>query len=99
MALKVLESNEDFVREMKADSLLIWFTATWCIPCRQITPALDEVAQKRDVLKIDIDKFPELATQYTVMSIPTLIDFKHGEQTVKSIGVKPKAAILRDFAV
>lgn len=84
----VLESNK---------TVLLDFWATWCGPCRMIAPILEEIAEERTdvkVCKIDVDEEQELAIQYGVSSIPTLLVFKNGTVVNKSIGAVPKAAIL-----
>jgi thioredoxin 1 len=77
--------------------VLLDFWASWCGPCRMLSPLVDEVAEERTdirVGKVNIDEQPELAVQYGVMSIPTLMVFKNGEVVNTSVGVIPKAKIL-----
>ncbi|MEG0752136.1 MAG: thioredoxin [Oscillospiraceae bacterium] len=77
--------------------VLLDFWATWCGPCRQLSPVVDEIANERTdvkVGKVNVDEQGELAQKFGVMSIPTLIVLKGGEIAEKSVGVKPKAAIL-----
>jgi thioredoxin 1 len=77
--------------------VLVDFWASWCGPCRMLSPLVDEVAEERTdihVGKINIDEQPELAIQFGVMSIPTLKVFKNGEVANTSVGVIPKAKIL-----
>ena len=74
--------------------VLVDFFAQWCGPCKMLMPIVEEVAKDFKVCKIDIDENQELAIQYRVMSVPTLIVFKNGEVTAKNIGVISKDAIL-----
>ena len=96
-AIKV--NNHNFENEvMNSDKkVLIDFFASWCGPCRMVSPIIDEIADERDdvaVLKINVDDEPELAGAYGVYSIPTLVFLKNGEVISKSSGYKPKAQIL-----
>jgi len=81
--------------------VLVDFWADWCGPCKMIAPILEEIAQEQpgiQVAKVDVDKNPELAAQFNVMSIPTLLLIKDGEIKKKFVGAKPKAALLADLA-
>lgn len=84
---------------MKSDKpVLIDFFATWCGPCRMVSPIVDEIAAERDdikVCKVDVDEQPQLASQYGVMSIPTLVVVKDGKVAAQNIGAIPKDGILK----
>ena len=77
--------------------VLVDFFATWCGPCRMVGPVLDEIARENPeikVVKINVDEESELASQYRVMSIPTMLVMKGGQVVSQSVGAKPKGAIL-----
>ena len=80
--------------------VLVDFWASWCGPCRMLSPIVDQIAEERTdikVCKVNVDEQEELAMRFGIMSIPTLIVFKNGEVTKKTMGVQPKAAILGLF--
>lgn len=94
---KVLTITKDnFQTEIldAAEPALIDYWAPWCSPCRMIAPIVDEVAQefegKIKVGKVNVDENKEIATEYGVMSIPTLIVFKGGKAVDRVVGFKPK---------
>lgn len=77
--------------------VLIDFWAAWCGPCRMVAPVIDSIAEDAQgfkVGKVNVDEQPELAAQYGVMSIPTLIVIKDGEVADKTIGAVSKESIL-----
>ena len=78
--------------------VLLDFWATWCGPCRMVSPIVDEIAGESDgsykVGKINVDEQPELASAFRVMSIPTLVVMKDGKVYKSSVGMQPKASIL-----
>ena len=77
--------------------VLLDFWATWCGPCRMVSPIVDEIADERSdikVGKINVDEGPELAGQFNVMSIPTLIVIKNGKIANQAVGARPKDQIL-----
>ena len=77
--------------------VLLDFWASWCGPCRMVSPIVDEIAAERGdikVGKVNVDEQPELAAQFGVMSIPTLVLMKNGKLANKTLGAKPKAQIL-----
>ena len=80
--------------------VLIDFFATWCGPCKMVSPVVDEIAGERPdikVCKLDVDKNLDLARTFQVMSVPTLVAMKNGEIINKIVGAMPKAQILNMF--
>ena len=77
--------------------VLLDFWASWCGPCRMVSPIVDEIAAERNdikVGKVNVDEQPELAGQFGVMSIPTLVVMKGGKVVNQMVGARPKAQIL-----
>ena len=79
--------------------VLVDFWADWCMPCKMIAPALDELARDLDgklkVGKVNVDQQPDLATQYGIVSIPTLMVFHKGEMVKQHIGLAPKHVLAK----
>ena len=91
-------SQSNFTEEvMNSDKpVLIDFWAPWCGPCRMVSPIVDEIAEEHSdvkVCKINVDDEPELARQFGIMSIPTLIVIKDGEIAEKAVGMRSKKDI------
>lgn len=77
--------------------VLLDFWASWCGPCRMVSPTIDEIANERNdikVGKVNVDEQPELASAFQVMSIPTLVVMKGGKVVNRTMGAQPKAQIL-----
>jgi len=98
MALNKVNSNTFKAQVLEnTKPVLVDFYADWCGPCKMLTPVIEQIAAESsefDVYKLNVDEAPELAAQYGVMSIPTLIVFKGGEVAAKTIGVQSKQTIL-----
>ena len=78
-------------------TVLLDFWASWCAPCRMVVPIIEEIAGERPdikVGKINVDEQPELASEFSIMSIPTLVVMKNGKIVQQVSGVRPKNAIL-----
>jgi thioredoxin 1 len=82
---------------LEADQpVLVDFWAPWCGPCRVVAPVLEEIAGERDdlrIVKLNTDENPQTAGSYGIMSIPTMILFKHGQPVKQIVGAKPKRAL------
>ena len=92
-------TKDNFQAEvLNADkTVLVDFWASWCGPCRMLSPVVDEIAAEHPelkVCKVNVDDEPELAGQFGVMSIPTLLVFKDGKLANQSVGVRPKDFIV-----
>ena len=92
-------TEENFAKEvLEADRpVLLDFWAAWCGPCQMVSPVIDEIADENPQIKvgkINVDEQPELAGQFDVMSIPTLLVIKDGKAVKKTVGARPKEAIL-----
>jgi len=99
-AIKVNKDN--FVDLKSADKpVLVDFYAEWCGPCRMVSPIVDEIADEHPeylVGKVNVDGEPELAREFSVVSIPTLVIIKGGREVGRIVGARPKAAILDQLA-
>lgn len=100
--MRVTELNKDnFEKEvMEANvPVLIDFWASWCGPCRMMSPLIDQIAEemgdKLKVCKVNVDENHELAEKYEIMTIPAFIVMKNGAETGRTIGVQPKEDILK----
>ena len=93
-------TNANFKEEVldSDKKVLVDFWAPWCGPCRMVSPIVDEIGEENaaiKVVKINIDEQPQLASQYGVMSIPTLMVFENGDVADKAVGARNKSFILQ----
>ena len=88
--------NENFDELINEEKVLVDFYADWCGPCRMLSPIIDEVSTEQNikVVKVNVDNHEDIAKKYGIMSIPTIILFKNGEETNKNIGLLSKEDLL-----
>jgi thioredoxin 1 len=96
-------TDQDFEeRVLKSDEpVLVDFWAEWCVPCHMVSPVVEEIGQEKGeslrVAKLNIDENPEVTRRYGVMSIPTLMLFKGGEEKARVVGARGKQALLKEI--
>ena len=95
-------STDSFENEVTATDgpVLVDFWSEWCGPCKMIAPILDEIAGEYEgikIAKLNVDEAPDVARQFDVMSIPTLIVFENGEPSKRIVGAKSKANLLEEL--
>lgn len=84
--LKILEKSEDFAELIQADLVLVDFYADWCGPCKMLGPNLEALSSNYDIVKVNVDRFEDVAREYGIMSIPALYLFKNGKVIAQKIG-------------
>ena len=98
--IKHLNANS-FSAETQKGLVMVDFWATWCPPCRQMAPVLDEVAKdvkgKATIAKVDVDENRQLASQYNIQGIPTLILFKDGKEIARFVGLQSKDYLVQQL--
>jgi thioredoxin 1 len=101
---KPMEVNDGNFAQMVLQSktpVLVDFWAAWCGPCRMVAPIVEELAKeyegKISFAKVDVDQNPKMASQYGIMSIPTLLIFKNGAPISNIVGVRPKADLKKNL--
>lgn len=94
--MKIIHKQE-FADTIRTGVVLVDFFATWCGPCKMLSPVLEEVAAelqgKVEIVKVDVDQDGELAAQFGIMSVPTMIVFKDGQPVGKLQGYQPKVQL------
>ena len=99
---QVISSAEFQEKVLEADRpVLVDFFATWCGPCKELAPTVEDVAvemgDKAYVYKVDVDQSPDITRAYRIMSVPTVIVFENGEVKSQSVGAQPLPALLAMF--
>ena len=96
--IKHLVNAEDFEKEVQGELVIVDFYADWCGPCQMLAPVLEQLDKEVSlkVVKVNVDEIPELARQFRIMSIPTLLLFKDGKFVKKDLGYMPIER-LREF--
>ena len=94
-----LINSSEFSGLLQEDKLLVVdFFATWCGPCNKLSPTLDEVSEELgeqvNIVKVDVDESEDLAMDYGIRSVPTVLFFKNGQQVDKFVGALPKSEIV-----
>ena len=103
MGSEVVLTKENFEEEVKKADIpvLVDFWADWCVPCKMIAPILEEIAEEYDgkvkIAKLNVDQHGEIASQYSITSIPTLLVFKGGEVVNQKIGAGSKEDVEKLF--
>ncbi|MFA5481027.1 MAG: thioredoxin [Bacilli bacterium] len=94
-----IENQEQFDQVIKNGKVLVDFYADWCGPCKMLGPVLEEVAKelgdKVTIVKVNVDQHEDIAGQYQIFSIPTIILFEGGAISRKQVGFVPKAGLIR----
>lgn len=85
--IKHIEKESDFYDIIAKDTCIVDFYADWCGPCKMLLPVLDEI-DFTDIIKVNVDEYPEIAKKFGVMSIPTLVFFKDGLEQEREIGYR-----------
>ena len=95
--LKHISNVAEYEEAIKEGVVLVDFFATWCGPCKMLSPLLEEIAEENpniNILKIDVDEVSELAVRYGVQAIPTLMLFKNGQRIETRMGYQNKNQLL-----
>ena len=99
--VEVNDSNFDQMVLKSKTPVLVDFWAAWCGPCRMVSPLVEELAGEYEgrvtMAKLNVDENPQIASQYGIMSIPTLLIFKDGAPVSNIVGFRPKAELQRNL--
>ena len=97
--LKHIQNKDEFESSVKEGLVLVDFFATWCGPCKMLSPLLEEIDERNDagdllIVKVDVDEVGVVAARFGIQSIPTLILFENGQPVKKTLGYMPKPQLL-----
>jgi len=96
-------TDQDFEERVlgAGGAVLVDFWAEWCVPCHMVSPVVEEIGRDKgehlQVAKLNIDENPDVTRRYSVMSIPTLMLFKDGEEVARVVGARGKDALLKEI--
>lgn len=93
--MAIINGNKNNFKELINNKVIVDFYADWCGPCKMLSPVLEKISAEEniDIVKINVDNEQELAREYGIMSIPTLIIFENGKEINKNIGLCSKQDI------
>jgi thioredoxin 1 len=98
--IKVL-TEQNFNQQTKKGVMLVDYWASWCAPCKMMVPVLNEISESlpanKSVGKVDVEKFPALASKFSIRGIPTMILFKDGKEINRFVGMKTKDFLLKEM--
>ena len=98
--IKIL-TDQNFQNKIKSGTFLVYFWASWCMPCKMMAPVLNEVAEeagdKVTIAKLNVDEQKATAARFSVRSIPTMILFQNGKEVKRIVGVKSKDYLLKEL--
>ena len=93
-------NDSNFKMHISKGIVIVDFWAEWCTPCKMMIPVLNQIAEEEQgnvkVCKLNVDKVKKTASKFAVKSIPTLVIFKNGREVKRIVGVKPKAAVMKE---
>ena len=94
--LKHVNNQQEFKELIQNGTVLVDFFATWCGPCKMLSPLLEEISNESDILilKVDVDEASALAAEFTIQAVPTLVLFKNGQQVDVRLGYQNKNQLL-----